>query len=623
MIAQTAQSRRARSKNTITRTRTRSPSPRHSGAPLPYFPSPPPSPSYLNLAMASGPNSVGAPSDDDSGRDSKGLEKGGQASGSTEIIIAVLFKTRAQTMQKQRSIQGVIDEAQQCYSKRGARLHRDGHPSRRKASLGGRALPTPFGPSPDSNRAGQPPYEHLGPTPLKGMASEEQVKTLIAEAIEAATKPGGAIYNSVVERITEQLTTATLPGGTVYAAVEESAKPGGVVHTAFTNEYNRAADQEYPWRAVLRSLTVSQWKATWEALTVDPDSVEAAGEAIEKSGNPAASLWGLSAAHPENKELEALKTRVAMKHAVRTKWKDLCLPERGGSSEKFRCHLGERAEAGKDQNVRALSRCVLVLYHLTEKRYTSVLTGTQANAAKAEAQRATVMEWVYYAIKAFKKRTLKPSAARAFDHEILLKDFGLDLVFGGVALLSTAAGQSRANDLKRLGADSPQSASKARRLGDPSGTTASAGHCQSAAAGPDPRVSSGARANRWSNVPAVGPQAAPPQAAPGTPPAPGRKELVRQMRASLAAVAPGKPAQFFQKWFDERFNEKGLKQAALQVSREVCKNCLYSGRGVFEHTFKECRDTFKNKCVLPCPRCVAAGRLTGNLYHWAQDCEFS
>ena len=82
------------------------------------------------------------------------------------------------------------------------------------------------------------------------------------------------------------------------------------------------------------------------------------------------------------------------------------------------------------------------------------------------------------------------------------------------------------------------------------------------------------------------------------------------MKASLAAVAPGKPAQFFQKWFDERFNEKGLKQAALQVSREVCKNCLYSGRGVLEHTFKECRDTFKNKCVLPCPRCVAAGRLT-------------
>ncbi|CAK0828811.1 unnamed protein product, partial [Prorocentrum cordatum] len=388
------------------------------------------------------------------------------------------------------------------------------------------------------------------------------VETLIAEAIMAETQPGGAIYNSVVERIAEQLSTASLPGGTVYAAVEESAKPGGAVHAAFTNEYNRAADEEYPWRAVLRNLTVTQWKATWEALTVDPDSVEAAGEAIEKSGNPAASLWGSSAAHPKNKELEALKTRVAMKRAVRTKWKDLRLPERGGPSEKFRRHLGDRAEAGRDQNVRALSRCVLALYHLTEKRCTSVLTSAQANAAKAEAQRATVMEWVYYAIK----------------------DFGLDLVFGEVALLSAAAGQSRANDLKRLGADSPQSALKARRLGDLSGTTAPAGHNQSGAAGSDPRASSGARANRWSNVPAAGPPADAPLAAPGTPPAPGRKEL---------------------------------------VSREVCKNCLYSGRGALERTFKECRDTFKNKCVLPCPRCAAAGRLTGNVYHWAQDCEFS
>ncbi|CAK0803192.1 unnamed protein product [Prorocentrum cordatum] len=405
------------------------------------------------------------------------------------------------------------------------------------------------------------------------MASDEQVKTLIAEAIKAETQLAGAIYNSVVERITEQLSTATLPGGTVHAAVEESAKPGGAAHALFTNEYNRA-------------------------LTVDPDSVEAARGAIEKSGNPAASLRGLSAAHPENKELEALKTRVAMKYAVRTKWKHLCLPERGGPSEKFRCHLGERAEAGKDQNVRALSHCVLVLYHLTEKRYTSALTGTQANAAQAEAQGTKAMERVYDASK----------------------DFGLDLVFGEVALLSAAAGQSRANDLKRLGADSPQSASKARRLGDPSGTAAPAGHNQSGAAGSDLRASSGARANRWSNVPAAGPQADPPLAAPGAPPAPGRKELAQQMKSSPAAVAPGKSAQFFQKWFDDRFS---LTQAALQASREACKNWLYSGRGALERTFKECHDTFKNKCALPCPRCVAAGRLTGNVHHWAQDCKFS
>ena len=76
------------------------------------------------------------------------------------------------------------------------------------------------------------------------MASEARVKELIAEAIAAESQPGGAIYNSVVEKITEQLNTATLPGGTVHEALSESAKPGGVVHKAFTNEYNRAADQE-------------------------------------------------------------------------------------------------------------------------------------------------------------------------------------------------------------------------------------------------------------------------------------------------------------------------------------------------------------------------------------------
>ncbi|CAK0802644.1 unnamed protein product, partial [Prorocentrum cordatum] len=143
------------------------------------------------------------------------------------------------------------------------------------------------------------------------------------------------------------------------------------------------------------------------------------------------------------------------------------------------------------------------------------------------------------------------------------------------------------------------------------------------ATGFEPRAGPALKANRWSNVPAGGPPPARPWATPGAPPAPSHKALVREMKAGHAAVAPGQSAQFCQQWFDERFKESSLEKADLQVSREVCKNCLFSGKGVVEHTFKQCRD-LKNKCVLPCPRCVAAGRLTGDVCHcWSQDCKCS
>ena len=90
------------------------------------------------------------------------------------------------------------------------------------------------------------------------------------------------------------------------------------------------------------------------------------------------------------------------------------------------------------------------------------------------------------------------------------------------------------------------------------------------------------------------------------------------MKDELASVAPGKSPQFIQQWMDERFQQQGLRQAAMHVSRDACKNCLYAGRGLVEHSFKQCREA-GHPCVLPCPRCVSAGRFQ-NIYHWVQDC---
>ena len=49
----------------------------------------------------------------------------------------------------------------------------------------------------------------------------------------------------------------------------------------------------------------------------------------------------------------------------RRKWKDLCLPERGGSREKLMLYLNERAEAAENSDeVRALVRAIISLFSL-------------------------------------------------------------------------------------------------------------------------------------------------------------------------------------------------------------------------------------------------------------------
>eukprot|EP00959_Pyramimonas_sp_CCMP1952_P276622 5782118-Pyramimonas_sp.AAC.1 len=57
-----------------------------------------------------------------------------------------------------------------------------------------------------------------------------------------------------------------------------------------------------------------------------------------------------------------------------------------------------------------------------------------------------------------------------------------------------------------------------------------------------------------------------------------------------------------------------------QLVREVCRNCLFAGRGVQEHTYRVCRD-LGNACVIPCSRCVQAGRAE-DITHWVQDCRY-
>eukprot|EP00959_Pyramimonas_sp_CCMP1952_P423794 8877365-Pyramimonas_sp.AAC.1 len=101
--------------------------------------------------------------------------------------------------------------------------------------------------------------------------SEERAKELIEQAIATAVAPGGAVYAAVVE----QLQTAAGPGGAVQiatdAALEASEAKLLKEFHELHGDFDKKADDRFPWRAVLRRMSAPQWKAAWDVVT-DPDS---------------------------------------------------------------------------------------------------------------------------------------------------------------------------------------------------------------------------------------------------------------------------------------------------------------------------------------------------------------
>ena len=124
-------------------------------------------------------------------------------------------------------------------------------------------------------------------TPLL-LTTMAEIEQKIEAAIQAALQPGGAIST----KIEAAITAATTPGGQaalgtekiVDEAVAEHGKvfklvsdsldaaiaPTGVI-TKMVTEFTSNADKEYPWRPVLRRLTVPEWDTAWKTLMADPD----------------------------------------------------------------------------------------------------------------------------------------------------------------------------------------------------------------------------------------------------------------------------------------------------------------------------------------------------------------
>ena len=427
--------------------------------------------------------------------------------------------------------------------------------------------------------------------------TEDRVKELIAEAVADP----GPVYAAIAAKIAVEsapsgvISTAIAAAaqgvatGVVQNALQAAVQDGGVVLKAIRADFEDRADAEYPYRAKLRSLSPTEYAQTWKRLVVDPDTLSSMQEALNDSGGSMATILALGAAHPDNIELAALKQQAAMRHAPRMSWKSLCLPSHGGSSDRLQVFLGERAEA-PDAPVNALARSLLTMYHFIQKRFTVHQAIKKNGPKKAEEQREMMMELVYEAIKAYKRRTTKATAAVPMDTALLLHDFGSDLLMAEAAMHL-----KRDSSTKRSSAggavDGPVEQPKRPRLSAESAAT----NAHGVPAPPPPHVVQSAKQQT--------------------------KAALAALKEELATFCPGKSQPQLQQWIDDKFaGDDATKKAIGKLLHEICRNCLYAGKGVQEHTMKECKK-MGNKCVIACTRCTGAGR-TGNVWHWAADCPY-
>ena len=164
--------------------------------------------------------------------------------------------------------------------------------------------------------------------------------TAMAEAaIQAALEQGGAIRAAILQEIAN----AFQPGQTGDLAVKAAVKdetidavasalkdPASHLSTLVKDEYDRRADAEFPYRAKLRGLSITDWVAAWRDLVVDQDQVSWTLQAVENNSS-LATILALQAANPANAELQELRRASTARYAAKLSWKALCLPSHGGS----------------------------------------------------------------------------------------------------------------------------------------------------------------------------------------------------------------------------------------------------------------------------------------------------
>ena len=198
----------------------------------------------------------------------------------------------------------------------------------------------------------------------------DKANDLIKKALQDAIQPGGFINQYVSKTIQTEfdkfVDDQNPLGKTLSQAINKLVASYGP--TDKNHPLMQEAAKTYPWIWVLTSATPEELDHGWKLLQIDRNYEE---NAVDLMANPQlAQAFALSLANPSVTQLSIMRDQLIFKQAPKQKWKTLILPTHGGSPDKLRGFLTDKAEQSQNNHCKALARALAVLQHAMERRYT-------------------------------------------------------------------------------------------------------------------------------------------------------------------------------------------------------------------------------------------------------------
>jgi hypothetical protein len=350
-------------------------------------------------------------------------------------------------------------------------------------------------------------------------------------------------------------------------------------------------DKAYPFRAAERSCSPQDWLAGWRKLKVDKDFL--ANIADQMCDPSVAATMAAVFAHPGNAEAEKLKTAVSLRNAPKTSLKELCLLNHGGSPDKFRAFMMDKAADENDAVVMTIARKCLAFFVCVEAQMVPPATSKKSSSAKLQQERNDMMLVIYHGIKAMKLRACKAVARQPLERALLMQDFNLDWK---VALTKTSSAA-----IKHVSISAEEPALKRFRISDSSSSLPASANTHSAF--PDSGKGGSGKGKQDHGKTGKSDR--------NKAKAEEIQALTQEFQQMMGKAQPHE----VQARVDAKYKANGNLMQAFMGS--VCRHCLVRSRGVIKHTRTECRASGGLPST-PCLLCAARGSLS---YHWPEDCK--
>ncbi|CAK0847543.1 unnamed protein product, partial [Prorocentrum cordatum] len=382
-------------------------------------------------------------------------------------------------------------------------------------------------------------------------------------------------------------------------------------------------DAAFSWREVERSTDAQEWLAGWNRLFVDKDWL--ANVSAQMADPAMVNAVSVCMANPNNPDAQKIKDAIGLRNAPKTTLRELCLSSFGGSPDRFRAFMSDKAAARDDKVVAAIARKALGFFLLLENQHVNAATAKPTSAAKLTAQRNEIMPLLFVTLKAMRRKAKKASARNSLEHIMLCSEFSLDW----------SLGLSRLAVAPFVMAPPGPAVTAVVTSGSPEGAPGAVGGPAYKRLRADPAQGGG-------GAPGGNGSWAPQQGLPqqhqnqpnsfgqntgkgGKPQAPGtgkggnnnhKKANVTAMLSELGNMVGRQQPAAVQAFVDA--NHQGSpddKEAIRSIMGTYCRHCLLGSRRLVQHSRAQCRQE-GGVPATPCSRCAQKGIVA---FHWQEE----